>query len=227
MIWKRTELLFGKDNMEKLHQSHVLLFGLGGVGGYALEALVRSGVGNISIVDFDRVDITNCNRQILATQKSLGQLKTEVAIERAKSISPEICIRSFTQRASAENIESFFENIDYDYVIDAIDTVSAKIALIEYCFFHKIPIISAMGTARKWDPTKLVVTDIHKTSVCPLARVLRRELKKRGVKKCKVVYSTEEAKDLEEGTLGSTAFVPSVAGLFLAAEVVKDLCQLT
>lgn len=226
MIWKRTELLIGKENVELLQNSHILLFGLGGVGGYALEALVRSGVGEISIVDFDIFDITNCNRQILATQDTIGKNKTEVAEKRALSINPNLKIHSYTERVSPENLESFFEGKHYSYVIDAIDTVTSKLSLIQYAYEHKIPVISSMGTARKWDPSLLEVTDINKTSVCPLARVIRRELKKRNVKKCKVVYSKEEAKELKEDTLGSTAFVPSVAGLLLAAEVVRDLCKL-
>lgn len=226
MIWKRTELLIGKENLEKLHRTHILLFGLGGVGGYVLEALVRSGIGEISIVDFDRVDITNCNRQILATQDTVGRLKTEVAVERALSINPKVKIYPYTERATSENIEHFFQEKTYDYVVDAIDTVSAKLSLIQYSYENQIPVISSMGTARKWNPALLEITDIKKTSICPLAKVMRRELKKRNVQKCKVVYSREEAKALQEDTLGSSAFVPSVAGLLLASEVVRDLCNL-
>lgn len=226
MIWKRTELLIGKENLDILHNSHILLFGLGGVGGYALEALVRSGVGEISIVDFDKFDITNCNRQILATQNTVGRSKTMVAVERALSINPDLKIHAYTERVTLENLTSFFEGKTYHYVIDAIDTVTSKLALIQYAYEHNISVISSMGTARKWNPSLLEVIDIKKTSVCPLAKVMRRELKKRNVKKCKVVYSKEEAKELCEDTLGSIAFVPSVAGLLLAAEVVKDLCKL-
>ncbi|MBR8734266.1 hypothetical protein IX329_001877 [Fusobacterium necrophorum] len=226
MIFKRTELLIGKEKMNMLQKTHILLFGLGGVGGQALEALVRTGVGEISIVDFDTIDITNCNRQILATQNTVGKYKTEVALERAKSINPNITIHHYTERVTKDNLLSFFEGKSYQYIIDAIDTVTAKLDIIQYAWEHQIPIISSMGTARKWNPELLQVSDITKTSVCPLARVIRKELKKRGVKHCKVVYSKEEAKCLQEDTLASIAFVPSTAGLLLVGEVIKDICNL-
>ncbi|AVQ20190.1 tRNA threonylcarbamoyladenosine dehydratase [Fusobacterium necrophorum subsp. funduliforme] len=226
MIFKRTELLIGKEKMNVLQKTHILLFGLGGVGGQAFEALVRTGVGEISIVDFDTIDMTNCNRQILATQNTVGKYKTEVALERAKSINPNITIHHYTERVTKDNLLSFFEGKNYQYVIDAIDTVTAKLDIIQYAWEHQIPIISSMGTARKWNPELLEVSDITKTSVCPLARVIRKELKKRGVKHCKVVYSKEEAKCLQEDTLGSIAFVPSTAGLLLVGEVIKDICNL-
>ena len=226
MIFKRTELLIGKEKMNVLQKTHILLFGLGGVGGQAFEALVRTGVGEISIVDFDNIDMTNCNRQILATQNTVGKYKTEVALERAKSINPNITIHHYTERVTKDNLLSFFEGKNYQYVIDAIDTVTAKLDIIQYAWEHQIPIISSMGTARKWNPELLEVSDITKTSVCPLARVIRKELKKRGVKHCKVVYSKEEAKCLQEDTLGSIAFVPSTAGLLLVGEVIKDICNL-
>ncbi|MCI7343356.1 MAG: tRNA threonylcarbamoyladenosine dehydratase [Fusobacterium necrophorum] len=226
MIFKRTELLIGKEKMNVLHKTHILLFGLGGVGGQAFEALVRTGVGEISIVDFDTIDMTNCNRQILATQNTVGKYKTEVALERAKSINPNITIHHYTERVTKDNLLSFFEGKNYQYVIDAIDTVTAKLDIIQYAWEHQIPIISSMGTARKWNPELLEVSDITKTSVCPLARVIRKELKKRGVKHCKVVYSKEEAKCLQEDILGSIAFVPSTAGLLLVGEVIKDICNL-
>lgn len=226
MIFKRTELLIGKEKMNVLQKTHILLFGLGGVGGQTFEALVRTGVGEISIVDFDTIDMTNCNRQILATQNTVGKYKTEVALERAKSINPNITIHHYTERVTKDNLLSFFEGKNYQYVIDAIDTVTAKLDIIQYAWEHQIPIISSMGTARKWNPELLEVSDITKTSVCPLARVIRKELKKRGVKHCKVVYSKEEAKCLQEDTLGSIAFVPSTAGLLLVGEVIKDICNL-
>ena len=226
MIFKRTELLIGKEKMNMLQKTHILLFGLGGVGGQAFEALVRTGVGEISIVDFDTIDITNCNRQILATQNTVGKYKTEVALERAKSINPNITIHHYTERVTKDNLLAFFEGKSYQYIIDAIDTVTAKLDIIQYAWEHQIPIISSMGTARKWNPELLQVSDITKTSVCPLARVIRKELKKRGVKHCKVVYSKEEAKCLQEDTLGSIAFVPSTAGLLLVGEVIKDICNL-
>ncbi|KDE63152.1 tRNA threonylcarbamoyladenosine dehydratase [Fusobacterium necrophorum] len=226
MIFKRTELLIGKEKMNMLQKTHILLFGLGGVGGQAFETLVRTGVGEISIVDFDTIDITNCNRQILATQNTVGKYKTEVALERAKSINPNITIHHYTERVTKDNLLAFFEGKSYQYIIDAIDTVTAKLDIIEYAWEHQIPIISSMGTARKWNPELLQVSDITKTSVCPLARVIRKELKKRGVKHCKVVYSKEEAKCLQEDTLASIAFVPSTAGLLLVGEVIKDICNL-
>lgn len=226
MIFKRTELLIGKEKMNMLQKTHILLFGLGGVGGQAFETLVRTGVGEISIVDFDTIDITNCNRQILATQNTVGKYKTEVALERAKSINPNITIHHYTERVTKDNLLAFFEGKSYQYIIDAIDTVTAKLDIIQYAWEHQIPIISSMGTARKWNPELLQVSDITKTSVCPLARVIRKELKKRGVKHCKVVYSKEEAKCLQEDTLASIAFVPSTAGLLLVGEVIKDICNL-
>lgn len=227
--YQRTEQLLGSDNINKLKNARVAVFGIGGVGGYAVEGLARTGIGAIDLIDNDTVSITNLNRQIIATQNTLGTLKTEAAKERILSINPEIDVMTHNLFYSAETAESFDLSI-YDYVIDAIDTVSAKLELISRCKALNIPIISSMGTGNKLDATKLEVTDIFKTSVCPLARVMRYELKKRGIKKLKVVYSKEEpikptVQGEEHGRHipASAVFVPAAAGFILASEVVKDI----
>ena len=244
--FSRTELLLGKDAMERLAASRVAVFGIGGVGGYACEALVRSGVGAIDLVDDDRVCLTNLNRQLIATRKTVGRLKTEVMQERLQEISPNVKVQLHTCFFLPENADSF-SFADYDDVVDAVDTVSAKLALVEQCARTHTPIISCMGAGNKLDPTAFRVADIYKTRVDPLARVMRRELKKRGIRKLKVVYSEEQPlRPIEDMAIscrthcicppgtrrhctdrrdipGSTAFVPSVAGLILAGEVVKDL----
>lgn len=227
--YQRTEQLLGSDNINKLKNARVAVFGIGGVGGYAVEGLARTGIGAIDLIDDDTVSITNLNRQIIATHNTLGTLKTEAAKERILSINPEIDVMTHNLFYSAETAESFDLSI-YDYVIDAIDTVSAKLELISRCKALNIPIISSMGTGNKLDATKLEVTDIFKTSVCPLARVMRYELKKRGIKKLKVVYSKEEpikptVQGEEHGRHipASAVFVPAAAGFILASEVVKDI----
>lgn len=232
-MFQRTELLIGKENLNKLQHSHVIVFGVGGVGGFAIEALVRSGIGEISIVDFDTVDLTNLNRQIIATQDSIGKLKTSVMRDRLLSINPNVIVHEFPEKFSMENSNLFFKDKKYDYIVDAIDLVTSKLALAEIAKNLSIPIISSMGTGNKIEPTMLGVADINKTSVCPLARVMRKELKNRGIKKLKVVYSKELPKKPfnESGSrekkvnVGSIAFVPSTAGLIIASEVVKDLCN--
>lgn len=232
-MFQRTELLIGKENLNKLQHSHVIVFGVGGVGGFAIEALVRSGIGEISIVDFDTVDLTNLNRQIIATQDSIGKLKTSVMKARLLSINPNVIVHEFPEKFSMENSDLFFKDKKYDYIVDAIDLVTSKLALAEIAKNLSIPIISSMGTGNKIEPTMLEVADINKTSVCPLARVIRKELKNRGIKKLKVVYSKELPKKPfnESGSrekkvnVGSIAFVPSTAGLIIASEVVKDLCN--
>lgn len=232
-MFQRTELLIGKENLNKLQHSHVIVFGVGGVGGFAIEALVRSGIGEISIVDFDTVDLTNLNRQIIATQNSIGKLKTSVMKDRLLSINPNVIVHEFPEKFSMENSDLFFKDKKYDYIVDAIDLVTSKLALAEIAKNLSIPIISSMGTGNKIEPTMLEVADINKTSVCPLARVMRKELKNRGIKKLKVVYSKELPKKPfnESGSrekkvnVGSIAFVPSTAGLIIASEVVKDLCN--
>lgn len=232
-MFQRTELLIGKENLNKLQHSHVIVFGVGGVGGFAIEALVRSGIGEISIVDFDTVDLTNLNRQIIATQDSIGKLKTSVMRDRLLSINPNVIVHEFPEKFSMENSDLFFKDKKYDYIVDAIDLVTSKLALAEIAKNLCIPIISSMGTGNKIEPTMLEVADINKTSVCPLARVMRKELKNRGIKKLKVVYSKElPRKPFNESgsrekkvNVGSIAFVPSTAGLIIASEVVKDLCN--
>ena len=234
MIFQRTELLLGTSNMEKLKNAHILIFGLGGVGGYVVEGLVRSGVGELTIVDFDDVDITNLNRQIIATQQNIGELKTIAIKNRAKSINPDIIIHDYSVRFSKETKDMIFDGKEYSYIVDAIDLVTNKMEIIEIANERKIPVISCMGTGNKLEPTKLEVADINKTSVCPLARVIRKECKKRNIKKLKVLFSKEEVKkpnfeiDSREKKLkvGSVSFVPSVAGLIIASEVIKDLCDL-
>lgn len=232
--FSRSALLLGDDGIEKLKKARVAVFGVGGVGSYAVEALARSGVGALDLIDDDVVSLTNINRQLIALHSTIGRAKTEVAAERIADINPECRVRTyrtfFTPETAAE-----FDFSEYDYIIDAIDTVSGKIALAVQAQEAGVPIISAMGAGNKLDPTAFEVADIYKTSVCPLARVMRRELKKRGVKKLKAVYSREEAMTpkgdtQEEGaahkkrqTPGSVAFVPSVAGLIIAGEVIKDL----
>jgi len=229
-------MLFGKEALKKLNSSRVAVFGIGGVGGYALEALVRAGVGEIDIVDSDLVATSNINRQIIATTDTVGKKKVDVAEARAKAINPDVKINKFDVFYLPETAHLFdFKN--YDYVIDAIDTVSSKILLAQICQEKNIPIISSMGTGNKLDPTRFEICDISKTSVCPLARVMRRELKQRGIKKLKVLYSKEEPispqydeNSEEKGNLGrkapgSISFVPSCAGLIIAGEVIKDICK--
>ena len=242
----RTELLLGKDAMEVLKNSRVAVFGVGGVGGYVCEALVRSGVGAFDLIDDDKVCLTNLNRQIIATRKTVGKYKVDVMEERIHDINPDAGVRVYKCFFLPENADEFpFD--EYDYVVDAVDTVTAKIALVMKAQEKNIPIISSMGAGNKLDASQFRVADIYKTKVCPLAKVMRRELKKRGVKKLKVVYSEEmPTRPVEDMAIscrtncicppgaqhkcterrdipGSVAFVPSVAGLIIAGEVVKDL----
>ncbi len=232
MQFQRLELLIGKENIDKLKNSHVIIFGLGGVGGFTVEALVRAGVGEISIVDFDTVDITNLNRQIIATHESIGRKKADLIKERALSINPKIKINSYIEKFSRETSDLFFKDKNYTYAVDAIDLVSCKLELIENCKKKGIPVISSMGTGNKLNPTMLEVADISKTSVCPLAKVMRKELKKRSIRKVKVIFSKETPKRPDnnensrekKATVGSASFVPSVAGLIIASEVTKDIC---
>ena len=230
--FSRTELLIGKEGMEKLHSSRVAIFGVGGVGGYTLEALVRSGVGTIDIIDNDKVAISNLNRQIIATQKTIGKYKVDVAEERALEINPKVKINKFRMFYTPET-SGMIDFSQYDYIVDAIDTVVGKLSLIEKSKENNVSIICSMGAGNKMCPEKFEVADISKTSVCPLAKVIRQELKKRNIKKVKVVYSKEQPiKPLKTGELkgnhpapGSNAFVPSVVGLIIAGEVVKDLIK--
>ena len=235
----RTELLIGKDNIEKLKDSNVVVFGLGGVGSYVVEGLVRAGIGNICIVDKDVVDITNINRQIIADTSTIGKAKVDVEEERIEKINPDANILKFKEFVNAANIDSIMtkasrmsniaESINnniyakIDYVVDAIDTVSSKLDIIKYCYNNKISLISSMGTGNKLDASKFEITDINKTSVCPLAKVIRKELRKLEIPHLKVLYSKEEPKKMEGQTTASISFVPSVAGLLIAGAVVRDL----
>lgn len=229
--WIRTELLLGEEAVEQLKKSHVAVFGVGGVGGYVVEALARTGVGTFDLIDRDTVSVSNINRQIIATHSTVGRVKVEVMKDRILEINSEAKVNIHKCFFLPENAGEF-DFSRYSYVVDAVDTVTAKIELVMQARKAGVPIISSMGAGNKLDPTKFEVTDIYKTSVCPLAKVMRKELKKRGVKNLKVVYSTEKALqpgvDLsgEEGRRavpGSVAFVPSVAGLIAAGEVIKDL----
>ena len=244
--FSRTQLLLGESAMQELANKRVAVFGIGGVGGYACEALVRSGIGAFDLIDDDKVCLTNLNRQIIATRKTVGKYKTEVMKERMLEINPNVDVRIHNCFFLPENADKFpFD--EYDYIIDAVDTVTAKISIIMKANELGIPVISSMGAGNKLDPTEFMVADIYKTRVCPLAKVMRRELKKRGVKKLKVVYSEEQpTRPIEDMSIscrtncicppgaehkcterrdipGSVAFVPSVVGLIIAGEVIKDI----
>lgn len=246
--FSRTQLLYGKEAMDALAEKRVAVFGIGGVGGYVCESLVRSGVGHFDIIDDDKVCLTNLNRQIIATRKTVGQYKVDVMEERMKDINPAVEVVKHKCFFLPENADQFpFES--YDYVVDAVDTVTAKIEIIMRCKKLGIPVISCMGAGNKLDPSRFKVADIYKTTMCPLAKVMRHEMKKRGVKKLKVVYSDEKpTRPIEDMSIscrshcicppeaahkcterrdipGSTAFAPAVAGLVLASEVMKDLTE--
>jgi tRNA A37 threonylcarbamoyladenosine dehydratase len=247
--FSRTELIFGKSAMEELRQSRIAVFGIGGVGGYAVEALARSGIGTLDLIDDDKICLTNINRQIFATHKTIGRYKVDVAKERIHEICPQIVVNTYKCFYVPETA-SQFDFSQFDYVIDAIDTITGKLELVMQAQTTEVPIISSMGAGNKTDPTAFQIADIYDTSVCPLARVMRRELKKRGVNQLKVVYSREPAmKPLEDMALscrsncicppetarkctkrrdipGSNSFVPSVVGLIMASEVIKDLTNL-
>lgn len=224
----RTSLVLGEDGIDKLSKSTVAVFGIGGVGGYVCEALARSGVGRMILFDGDTVARSNINRQIIALDSTVGQYKAEIMKSRIADINPYAEVEVYNQFFTADNAESFcFEEIDY--IADAVDDVRAKIMLAKIASIKNISIISAMGAGNKTDPTQFEVTDIYKTSVCPLARIMRRELKKEGIRRLKVVYSKETPKNppykIEgEKTVGSLAFVPSVMGLIMAGEIIKDIC---
>jgi len=219
----RTRLLIGEDGIDKLHKSRVAVFGIGGVGGYVCEALVRSGVSSFDLIDKDVVSVSNINRQIIALHSTVGGSKVEVMKERMLDINPSVNVNTYERFFLPENADDFpFE--EYDYVIDAVDTVTAKIELIMRCKELGIPVISSMGAGNKLDASAFEVSDIYKTSVCPLAKVMRRELKKRGIKELKVVYSKENPVTNSRPP-GSVAFVPSTAGLIIAGEVVRDLIR--
>ncbi len=244
--FSRTQLLYGVDAMQKLASSRVAVFGIGGVGGYVVEALARSGVGAMDLIDDDKVCLTNINRQIIATRKTVGKYKVDVAEERIHDINPDCAVMTYRTFFLPETQDQFNFG-EYDYVVDAIDTVAGKIAIIEKAKQAGVPVISSMGAGNKIDPSRFEVADIYKTSICPLAKVMRRELRKRGIDSLKVVYSKEEPRrPLEDMSIscrqhcicppgtarkcterrdipGSTAFVPSVVGLIIAGEVINDL----
>ena len=233
--FSRTRLLLGSDGMEKLKSARVAVFGLGGVGGYVVEALARSGIGALELIDHDTISITNLNRQLIATRSTVGQSKAAVAKARVLDINPDIQVTA-RQTFFGPDTAGDFDFTQYNYVVDAIDTVTGKLALVTAAQAAGVPIISSMGTGNKLDPTKFQIADITKTSVCPLARIMRKECAKRGIKHLKVLFSTESpiapapdvatAEELPEGRRalpGSVAFVPSVAGLIIAGEVIKDL----
>ncbi|NMS89919.1 tRNA threonylcarbamoyladenosine dehydratase [Clostridioides difficile] len=227
----RTSFLVGDDGIEKLNNSNVIVFGVGGVGSFTVEALARAGVGSLTIVDFDDVDITNINRQIPALHSTVGKYKVDVMEERILDINPNINIKKIRSLYNKDTSDEILTE-RYDYVVDAIDMVSSKIHLIETCEKKGLKIISSMGMGNKLDPTKIVVTDIHKTSTCPLAKVMRKELRDRGIKKLKVVYSTEQPIELKKEVMngrkvtpGSVSFVPSVGGLIIASVIVNELLE--
>ena len=237
--FSRTELLYGKENMERLARARVAVFGVGGVGGYVVEALARSGVGTLDLIDNDVVCLSNLNRQIIATHKTIGRLKVEAAAERVREICPDTVLHTYPTFYLPETADQF-DFTQYDYVIDAIDTVSGKIALVEQAKRSGTPIISSMGAGNKLNPAAFEVADIYDTSVCPLAKVMRKELNARGIRSLKVVYSKEkpltpiqrmdmgedQSSNTKRVTPGSNAFVPPVVGLIIAGEVIADLTKL-
>jgi tRNA A37 threonylcarbamoyladenosine dehydratase len=225
----RSSYLLGSEGMERLGNSKVAIFGIGGVGSYAAEALARTGIGSLILIDYDTIDVTNINRQIHATSKTVGLPKVDVMRDRLLEINPGLIIEAIQERYTKDTRQEFLDP-SFDYIIDAIDMVSSKIDLVTSSLEMGIPIISSMGAGNKLDPTAFLVSDIYNTRVCPLARVMRNELRKRGVKALKVVYSAEEPIDVNLGDIdrrkaipGSVSFVPSVAGLILAGEVIKDI----
>lgn len=233
--FSRTEILLGSDAMEKLQNARVAIFGIGGVGGYTAEALARSGVGALDLIDPDDVSLTNINRQLFATHSTVGKFKVDVAAARLKDISPALRIATHKVFYTPETADQF-DFSQYDYIVDAIDTVTGKLCLAERAFAAGTPIISCMGAGNKLNGTAFQVTDISKTTICPLARVMRKELKKRGISHMKVVYSTEEAikpvgAEEEAAALGkrqipgSMSYIPGIAGLLLAGEVIRDLTK--
>ena len=243
-IFDRLKLLIGEEKLKSLNQKTVAIFGLGGVGSYVVEGLARSGIENFVIIDNDKIDVTNINRQIIATTKTIGRFKVDVAEERIKEINPNVKVIKYAEFVGKENenIELFDSIKNVDYIVDAIDTVSSKIRIIEFAKAHNIPVISALGTGNKLDPTKLKLADIYDTKICPLAKVMRKELKKRGITSLDVVYSEEEpikilddAREAESSkennddksvkSIGSIAYVPSVAGLFICYKIVREFTK--
>lgn len=227
---ERTKIVIGQDGIDLLRNANVLVFGIGGVGSYVVEGLVRAGIGNLTIVDFDTVDITNINRQIPALHSTIGMNKTDVLEKRIKDINPEINLKCHTSLYNEDTSDTLLDG-DYDFVVDAIDMVPSKIHLIESCYKRGLNIISSMGMGNKLDPTMIEIADIHKTEMCPLAKIIRREAKNRGIKKLPVVYSREKPRDTgitqEDGRTkrvnGSMSFVPSCAGLIISSYIVRKI----
>lgn len=230
-IYNRTEILLGKENVNILKSKHVMICGIGGVGSYVLEAVARIGIGKITIVDKDVIDITNINRQLLALNSTVGKDKVEVAKNRIADINDKIVVNTLKLDINKNNAEGLIVNKDIDYVVDCVDNVEAKIAIIEVCYKNNIKCISCMGTANKLNPLDLKITDIYKTNTCPLAKIVRKKLKELNVKKQKVLFSTELPKKAnnEQGNsaLGSVSFVPSCAGIIIASEVIKELLDIS
>ena len=222
--FSRTENLIGANALEKLKKCHIAVFGVGGVGGFVVEALARAGVGTIDLIDSDCVDITNLNRQIIALHSTIGKQKVSVMRDRVLDINPNATVNIFPMLFLPENSDRF-DFSKYDYVVDAVDNITAKIELVMKCHEAGTPIIASMGTGNKLDPTKFEISDIYKTSVCPLAKVMRYELKKRGVKRLKVLYSKEVPFKTNDRTPASISFVPSAAGLIIAGQVIKDIIE--
>jgi len=225
-VYDRTEKLIGREKLDKLKNSSVIVFGLGGVGGYVVEALARTGVGNIGIVDYDTVDVTNINRQIIALKSTVGKYKADVFRDRISDINGDIEVSVFKEKLTGDNIENFFMR-KYDYIVDAVDDVAAKIVLIEKAKALSIPVISSMGTGNKMDPSRFKISDIEKTHTCPLAKKIRKELGVRGIKAVKVLFSEEPPGQFGEnsGAPASIAFVPAAAGLIITGEVIQDLLK--
>jgi len=223
-IYDRTEKLIGREKLDKLMNSKVIIFGAGGVGGYIVEALARTGVGNISIVDYDIVDVTNINRQIIALKSTLGKYKADAFRDRISDINEDIKVHAFKEKLTRENVESFSLS-QYDYIVDAIDDAVAKVVLIEKAKSLNIPVISSMGTGNKMNPSKFKISDISKTHTCPLAKKIRKELGLRGIKEVKVLFSEELPEQFGEnsGAPASIAFVPATAGMLIAGEIIQDL----
>lgn len=223
-IFQKTKVLIGDEVFEKIYKANICLCGIGGVGSFSLEAIVRAGVGNITIIDQDVVDITNINRQIIALYSTIGLSKVEVAIKRVKDINSDIKINGIKTKLTLENVNKIITK-DYNYVIDAIDDIDVKIAIIKRCKELDIPIISSMGMANRLDPLAIVISDVSKTEMCPLAKIIRKKLKEEKIYNVKVVYSKETPIKTNNKALGSISFVPSTAGLIIASEVIKDLIK--
>lgn len=231
-IYQRTEIILGKENIKTISNLNIVICGIGGVGSFTLESLARIGVGNITIIDKDVIDITNINRQIIATSKNIGKDKVEEAQKRVNEINPEIKVKAIKENITSENISKILNNDNIDYVVDCVDNIEAKIAIMLECNKKNIRCISCMGMGNKLNPLDIKISDIYKTNTCPLAKIIRKKLKENNIKNQKVVFSTElpkkktiDEKEIYGNTLGSVSFVPSVAGLILASEVIKDLIK--